>query len=67
MNRVALQVIIPIYHPDEKFIELLNMLKKQSIPDIPVLIIDSGSDKEWRKAAQGLNLQLKDIDSKDFN
>lgn len=67
MNRVALQVIIPIYHPDEKFIELLNMLKKQSIPDIPVLIIDSGSDKEWCKAAQGLNWQLKDIDSKDFN
>lgn len=67
MNRVALQVIIPIYHPDEKFIELLNMLKKQSIPDIPVLIIDSGSDKEWCKAAQGLNCQLKDIDSKDFN
>lgn len=67
MDRVALQVIIPIYHPDEKFIELLNMLKKQSIPDIPVLIIDSGSDKEWCKAAQGLNWQLKDIDSKDFN
>ena len=67
MNRVALQVIIPIYHPDEIFIELLNMLKKQSIPDIPVLIIDSGSDKEWCKAAQGLNWQLKGIDSKDFN
>lgn len=67
MNRVALQVIIPVYHPDDKFIELLNMLKKQSIPDIPVLIIDSGSDKEWCKAAQGLNWQLKDIDSKDFN
>lgn len=67
MNRVVLQVIIPIYHPDDKFIELLNMLKKQSIPDIPVLIIDSGSDKEWCKAAQGLNWQLKDIDSKDFN
>ena len=67
MNRVALQVIIPIYHPDDKFIELLNMLKKQSIPDIPVLIIDSGSDKEWCKAAQGLNWQLKEIESKDFN
>lgn len=67
MDRVALQVIIPIYHPDKKFIELLNMLKKQSIPDIPVLIIDSGSDKEWCKAAQGLNWQLKAIDSKDFN
>ena len=67
MNRVALQVIIPVYHPDDKFIELLNMLKKQSIPDIPVLIIDSGSDKEWCKAAQGLNWQLKEIESKDFN
>ena len=24
MNRVALQVIIPIYHPDDKFIEALH-------------------------------------------
>lgn len=67
MNKVALQVIIPIYHPDEKFIELLNMIKKQTISDIPVLIIDSGSDKRWCKATQGLNWQLKEIDSKDFN
>ena len=67
MNRVTVQVIIPIYHPDEKFIELLDMLKKQTIKEIPVLIIDSGSDREWFKAAQGLNWQLKKIDSKDFN
>lgn len=67
MNRVALQVIIPIYHPDDKFIDLLNMLKKQTIKDIPVLIIDSGSDKGWCKATRGLHLQLKEIDSKDFN
>lgn len=67
MNKVALQVIIPIYHPDEKFIELLNMIKKQTISDIPVLIIDSGSDKRWCKATHGLNWQLKEIESKDFN
>ena len=63
MNKVALQVIIPIYHPDEKFIELLNMIKKQTISDIPVLIIDSGSDKRWCKATHGLNWQLKEIES----
>ena len=67
MNKVALQVIIPIYHPDEKFIELLNMIKKQTISDISVLIIDSGSNKRWYKATQGLNWQLKEIESKDFN
>ena len=67
MEKAALQVIIPIYHPDSKFIELLNMLKKQTTKGIPVLIIDSGSDKEWCKAAQGLNWQLKEIDSNDFN
>ena len=67
MEKAALQVIIPIYHPDSKFIELLNMLKKQTTKGIPVLIIDSGSDKEWCKAAQDLNWQLKEIDSNDFN
>ena len=67
MEKAALQVIIPIYHPDSKFIELLNMLKKQTTKGIPVLIIDSGSDKAWCKVAQGLNWQLKEIDSNDFN
>lgn len=67
MKKVALQMIIPIYHPDEKFIELLHMIKKQTIKDIPVIIIDSGSDKRWCKATQGLNWQLKEIDSKNFN
>lgn len=67
MIRIDCQVIIPIYYPDEKFIELLGMLKKQSIKQISVLIIDSASNKKWQKHTDGLNIRIKDIDSRDFN
>ena len=60
-------VIIPIYHPDDKFIELLGMLKRQSLRQISVLVIDSASDKKWQKHTDGLDIRIKDIDSRDFN
>lgn len=62
-----IQVIVPIYHPDNKFIELLKMLKRQSIERVTVLIIDSGSHKDWLNYTEGLDLQVEDIDSSDFN
>lgn len=62
-----IQVIVPIYHPDNKFIELLKMLKRQSIGRVTVLIIDSGSHKNWLNYTEGLDLQVEDIDSSDFN
>lgn len=62
-----IQVIVPIYHPDNKFIELLKMLKRQSIGRVTVLIIDSGSHKDWLNYTEGLDLQVEDIDSSDFN
>ena len=40
-------VIIPVYNPDDKFICLLEMLKKQSINNLSVLIIDSGLKHEY--------------------
>lgn len=43
-----IQVIIPIYKPDHKLIELLKKIKEQSIEDIPLLIIDSGSNDEYK-------------------
>lgn len=67
MEKTALQVIIPIYRPDKKFIELLKMLKIQSVGNADVLVIDSGSDKKWMDFTAGLNLQVKDIDSRNFN
>lgn len=60
-------IIIPIYHPDEKFIFLLKQLEKQTIKNIPVLIIDSGSDGHYRKLLTSSRYDVIEIDSKDFN
>lgn len=62
-----IQIIIPIYKPDNKFIKLLEMIKQQSLKNIPVLIIDSGSDKQYLNEIADMNCTVKDIDSKDFN
>ena len=63
---MKLQIIIPIYQPDEKFKQLLLSIKKQSIKNIPVLILDSGSDDSWYREAEGLNLRVEKIDSRTF-
>ena len=61
-------VVIPVYHPDSKFIELLDSLRKQNISDrISILIIDSGSDGAYRQQLTGLNAVVQEIDSSEFN
>ena len=50
-----IQVIIPIYKPDHKLIELLKKIKEQSIEDIPLLIIDSGSNDEYKSEIKNMN------------
>lgn len=60
-------VIIPIYKPDQKFLQLLSMLKKQKNIIFQVYIVDSGSDKQWEKEAAGLSYTCKDITPKEFN
>lgn len=62
-----IQIIIPIYKPDNKFIELLRQIKKQEIKNIPVLIIDSGSDEKYLAEIKDMNCKVKKIDSKTFN
>lgn len=62
-----IQVIIPIYKPDHKLIELLKKIKEQSIEDIPVLIIDSGSNDEYKSEIKNMNCLVKKIDVKTFN
>ena len=62
-----IQIIIPIYKPDNKFIELLKQIKKQVIKNIPVLIIDSGSDERYLSELKDMNCKVKKIDSKTFN
>lgn len=62
-----IQVIIPIYKPDHKLIELLQKIKGQSIEDIPLLIIDSGSNDEYKSEIKNMNCLVKKIDVKTFN
>lgn len=64
---MKIQIIIPIYHPDDKFLELLHMLKRQSLMDLPILLIDSGKGVSYTEEIQEMNLQVRTIDSRDFN
>lgn len=62
-----IQIIIPVYKPNNKFAEVLEQIKKQIIKNIPVLIIDSGSDKKYFYEIKNMNCQVKRIDVKTFN
>lgn len=62
-----IQIIIPIYKPDNKFIQLLKQIKKQIIKDIPILIIDSGSDEAYLNYIKDMNCKIKKISSSTFN
>ena len=66
-NQVKAQIIIPVYKPDNKFLKLLDMIKKQTLKNIPVLIIDSGSDGLYKKYIVNMNCIVKDIDVNTFN
>lgn len=45
MDTLKVHVIIPTYKPDEKFANLIQMLKKQSYPITEILIINT--EKKW--------------------
>lgn len=63
-----IQVIIPVYNPDDRFEQLLAMLQKQSLGILPVLIIDSGQEHGYReKLDRNGVFTIKDIPSKEFN
>ena len=64
---MRIQVIIPIYRPDDKFLCLLQMIKQQSFPNLPVLLIDSGKGIPYADEIKGMNVQVRTIDSRDFN
>ncbi len=64
---MKLQIIIPIYRPDAKFLRLLSSIKQQSISDIPVLLIDSGKGISYTDAIGGMNVEIRHISSQDFN
>lgn len=62
-----IQIIIPVYKPDNKLLELLRQIKRQTIKDIPLLIIDSGSNNEYKNEIKNMNYLVKKIDFRTFN
>lgn len=61
-------VIIPIYRPDDKFQELLVMLKQQKGVSFDVYIIDSGSRREdYQEVLEGLSYTIVKTTPQDFN
>jgi rhamnosyltransferase len=60
-------VIIPIYHPDGRFNELLQSLQAQSWQDFDLWILDSGSADEYQPLLAGLRAKVQKIDPKQFN
>ena len=65
---MTIQIIIPVYHPDEKFNRSLEMLSKQLLANWHLLIIDSGSDKKYLSQLADLDdVTVKDIKPQEFN
>ncbi len=62
-----LQVIIPVYHPDKKFKALLASIKKQTISQLSVLIIDSDYNGCYDSDLVGLNVNVVKIKAQKFN
>ena len=61
-------VIVPVYNPDEKFICLLEKLKKQSINNLSILLIDSGLEHEYYNfIKKDSRFIVKQISSSEFN
>lgn len=60
------QIIIPIYHPDRRFLLLLRSIKNQTI-DVPVLLIDSGPGVSYDDDIANMNVQVRKIDDSEFN
>jgi len=65
---MLVQVIIPVHFPDQKFRACLTALKKQSMHDLRVLLIDSGSKQsDWLNLTHDLRAQIITIDEGEFD
>ena len=63
-----IQIIIPVCNPDVKFLQLLDMLQKQCVSNLSVLIIDSGCQHEWVEALAGRDgFVVERIPNREFN
>lgn len=68
-----IDVVIPTYHPDERFLRLLNMLRKQTQPVRKIFIVNTGPDplavgkRDVSEIADGYGLIVDQIDQKNFD
>lgn len=61
-------VIIPIYHPDDKFNQLLRKLREQKNVSFDVYIVDSGSDSStYQDDLKDLSYKIVKTTPKEFN
>lgn len=62
------QIIIPVYNPDEKFLHLLEALREQNYADYKLLIIDSGDKDNYTDYIRDWpGVEVKRILSAEFN
>lgn len=60
---MKVDVIIPIYHPGEKFVKLMHALKKQTVSVNRVILIHTCDDvQNDRKILQQLNINYENVD-----
>lgn len=66
---MKIAVLIPIYNPDEEFIELLNMLRRQKGVRFKLIILETvAGDKRFPESElKGFNYKIISVDPKDFN
>lgn len=61
-------VIIPIYHPDDKFNQLLQKLREQKDVSFDVYIVDSGSDSStYQEELKDLSYKIVKTTPQEFN
>lgn len=61
-------VIIPIYHPDDKFNQLLHKLREQKNVSFDVYIVDSGSDRNtYQDELKELSYKIVKTTPQEFN
>lgn len=60
------QIVIPVYYPDDKFLSLLTSIRRQTFATPSLLIIDSGSQHDYRKVLPA-GARVEKISAEAFN
>ncbi len=68
MNRISVDVIIPVYKPDQRFAKVLERLQKQTVKPNRLIIINTESE-HWKSEFEQLTdaMEVYHIEKKDFD